>query len=100
AGALRERPARVEPRDFFPRLHGVAVAMQPGQDHAQLEQGLDLIRIELERAAERFERLLVALVVEQRAPEQQQSRQVVWVLLQHLGRAVLDDRSKSTRLNS
>src|SRR5256885_9876266 len=33
-GALRERPARVEPRDLFPRLHGLAVTMQPGQHHA------------------------------------------------------------------
>ena len=34
ACTLRERPARVEPRDLFPRLHGLAVAVQPGQHHA------------------------------------------------------------------
>ena len=50
-------------------------------------QLLDLIRVELERAAKRLERLLVAFVVEQRAPQQQQGRQVVRVLLEHLGEA-------------
>src|SRR5438309_11630492 len=63
--ALRERPARVEPRDSLPRLDRLRVAVQPRQRDAQLKHRLHLVGVELKRPPERLERRLVALVVEQ-----------------------------------
>src|SRR3989449_6496623 len=87
ACGLRERPAGVDPRHLLPRLHGLAVAMQARQRDAELEQRLHLLGIELEGSLERLQRLSVALVVEQGAPEEQQRQQVVRVLFEHLGQA-------------
>src|SRR5437763_1215047 len=63
------------------------VTMQTLQGDAELEQRLHLLGVELERPLERLQRLGVPLVVEQRAPEEQQRQQVVRVLLEHLGQA-------------
>jgi hypothetical protein len=43
-----------------------------------------VLDVELEHAPERLERLFVALVVEQRAPQQQQRVEIVGILLQHV----------------
>src|SRR5207249_2483347 len=72
-----------EPRDLLPHLHRLAVAVQPRQHDALLEQRLHLVGVEFQRPPERCERLLVALLVEQGTPQQQERLQVVGVLLEH-----------------
>ena len=44
-----------------------------------------MVGIELERPAKRLQRLRVPLVVEQRASQEQQGIEIVWILLEHFG---------------
>src|SRR3989454_3535449 len=48
----------------LPGLHRLAVAVQPRERHPRLEQGLDVVGVELEHAPERLERVRVPFVVE------------------------------------
>src|SRR5213593_5234910 len=60
ARGLRERSAGVDPRDLLPRLHRLAVAVQPREGDAELEQCFHLLGIELEGPLKRLQRLGVA----------------------------------------
>ena len=82
---MGERPSRIEPGDFLPRLDRFAVAVEVREGDALLEQGFDVLGVELEHAAKRLERGIEALVVEQGASQEQQRFQVVGVLLEHRG---------------
>jgi len=59
--------------------------MQARQRHADVKPGGDVVGLEFQRAPERGERVLVPLIVEQRAAQQQQRLEIVRVLLEHLG---------------
>ena len=64
ARPLRERPAGIDACHAFPGIHGFAVALQPRERRARIEQRARVRRIELQGATECLERFGIALIVE------------------------------------
>src|SRR2546430_2280991 len=71
-------------RNMLAGVYCLAVALQPRECRAQIEQRAGVLDIELERSPKRLQRFGVALIVEQRASQKQQGVEVVRILLEHL----------------